>query len=348
MEHVEEAGVHSGDSSCVLPPHSLAPSHEREIRSVVQRLAPALGVVGLINVQLAVLGGDVYVLEANPRASRTVPFASKAIGVNLVEAACRLMAGARVPELVLPRRRAGRPHRGPVSVKAAVLPFARFPGSDPVLGPEMRSTGEVMAFALDFPSAFAKAERAAGRPLPTEGTAFLSVRDEDKAALVPVAQALVVLGFRLVATEGTAAALTAVGIDVEPVAKVSDAAGDSRTVVDLIRKRRCQLVLNTPQGSEARSDGYRIREAALRARVPCITTLAGAAAAVEAIAGARTEAARSLQERHEAQRGETHGSPAGLLLHDGPQRAGARALAGPSPASPSDGLLETSDGKQNA
>jgi carbamoyl-phosphate synthase large subunit len=205
-----------------------------------------------------------------------------------------------------------------------------------------------MAFALDFPSAFAKAERAAGRPLPAEGTAFLSVRDEDKAALVPVAQALVVLGFRLVATEGTAAALTAVGIDVEPVAKVSDAAGDSRTVVDLIRKRRCQLVLNTPQGSEARSDGYRIREAALRARVPCITTLAGAAAAVEAIAGARTEAARSLQERHEAQRGETHGSPAGPFLHAGPQRAGARALAGPDPASPSDGLLETSDGKQNA
>ena len=185
MEHVEEAGVHSGDSSCVLPPHSLAPSHEREIRSVVQRLAPALGVVGLINVQLAVVGGDVYVLEANPRASRTVPFASKAIGVNLVEAACRLMAGARVAELVLPRRRAGRPHRGPVSVKAAVLPFARFPGSDPVLGPEMRSTGEVMAFALDFPSAFAKAERAAGRPLPAEGTAFLSVRDEDKAGARP-------------------------------------------------------------------------------------------------------------------------------------------------------------------
>jgi carbamoyl-phosphate synthase large subunit len=299
MEHVEEAGVHSGDSSCVLPPHSLAPEHEHEIRSIVERLAPALGVVGLINVQLAVADGDVYVLEANPRASRTVPFASKAIGVNLVEAACRLTAGARVAELVLPRRRAGRPHRGPVSVKAAVLPFARFPGSDPVLGPEMRSTGEVMAFALDFPSAFAKAERAAGRPLPVEGTAFLSVRDEDKQALVPVARTLAGLGFRLVATGGTAAALAEAGIDVEPVAKVSDAAGDA-TVVDLIRKRKCQLVLNTPQGSEARSDGYRIREAALRARVPCITTLAGAAAAVDAIAGARAEAARSLQERHEA------------------------------------------------
>jgi carbamoyl-phosphate synthase large subunit len=341
MEHVEEAGVHSGDSSCVLPPHSLAPAQEQQIRTIVEQLAPALGVVGLINVQLAVIGEDVYVLEANPRASRTVPFASKAIGVNLVEAACRLMAGARVSELVLPRRRAGRPRRGPVSVKAAVLPFARFPGSDPVLGPEMRSTGEVMAFALDFPSAFAKAERAAGRPLPTEGTAFLSVRDEDKLAVVPVAETLAGLGFRLVATGGTAAALAAAGIDVEPVAKVSEAAGEP-TVVDLIRRRRCDLVVNTPQGSEARSDGYRIREAALIARVPCITTLAGAAAAVEAIANARAESARSLQERHEAQHGETHGSPVGPLLRDGSQPAAARALAGPSPASPTDRLSRAS------
>jgi carbamoyl-phosphate synthase large subunit len=299
MEHVEEAGVHSGDSSCVLPPHSLAAAPEEEIRAIVERLAPALGVVGLINVQLAVVDGLVYVLEANPRASRTVPFASKAIGVNLVEAACRLMAGGRLAEIALPRRRAGRPHRGPVSVKAAVLPFARFPGSDPVLGPEMRSTGEVMAFAHDFPSAFARAERAAGRPLPVEGTAFLSVRDADKPALVPVAEALAALGFRLVATSGTAAALAAAGIDVQPVAKVSEADG-ARTVVDLIRRRQCDLVVNTPQGSEARRDGYRIREAALIARVPCITTLAGASAAVEAIANARGEAARSLQERHEA------------------------------------------------
>jgi carbamoyl-phosphate synthase large subunit len=299
MEHVEEAGVHSGDSSCVLPPHSLAAHHEHEIRGVVERLAPALGVVGLINVQFAVAGGDVYVLEANPRASRTVPFASKAIGVNLVEAACRLAAGARLGELTLPRRRAGRTYRGPISVKAAVLPFARFPGSDPVLGPEMRSTGEVMAFAHDFPSAFAKAERAAGRPLPFEGTAFLSVRDEDKEALVPVAETLSLLGFDLVATCGTAAVLSAAGIEVEAVAKVSEGDG-SATVVDLIRRGRCDLVVNTPQGSEARSDGYRIREAALRARIPCVTTLAGAKAATSAIADARAEAARSLQERHAA------------------------------------------------
>ena len=347
MEHVEEAGVHSGDSSCVLPAHSLGSAQEQEIREIVERLAPALGVVGLINVQLAVVGDCVYVLEANPRASRTVPFASKAIGVNLVEAACRLMAGARLAEIALPRRRAGRPRRGPVSVKAAVLPFARFPGSDPVLGPEMRSTGEVMAFAHDFPSAFARAERAAGRPLPVEGTAFLSVRDADKEALVPVAETLAGLGFRLVATSGTADALAAAGIDVEPVAKVSESDGDA-TVVDLIRRRRCDLVVNTPQGSEARSDGYRIREAAQIARVPCITTLAGAAAAVEAIANARGEAARSLQERHAANHGETRGSPVSPVLRDGSHPAAARALAGPGPASPTGRNVEAGDGKRHA
>ncbi len=295
MEHVEEAGVHSGDSSCVLPAPSLPADREDEIRDIVSRLAAALGVVGLINVQLAVVGGAVFVLEANPRASRTVPFASKAIGVNLVEAACSLMAGARLSALSLPRRH--RVRRGPVSVKAAVLPFARFPGSDPVLGPEMRATGEVMAFAPDFPSAFAKAERAAGRPLPTTGTAFLSVRDADKQALIPIAAKLADLGFRLVATAGTSHALAGAGIDVVPLAKLFEA-GEEPTVVDLIRRRRCDLVVNTPQGSEARSDGYRIREAALVARVPCVTTLAGAAAAAEAIANARAEATRSLQERH--------------------------------------------------
>ena len=297
MEHVEEAGIHSGDSSCVLPPHSLAPDHEREIRTIVERLAPALGVVGLINVQLAVAGGDVYVLEANPRASRTVPFASKAIGVNLVEAACRLTAGARVADLVLPRRRAGRPHRGPVSVKAAVLPFARFPGSDPVLGPEMRSTGEVMAFAHDFPSAFAKAERAAGRPLPVEGTAFLSVRDEDKRALVPVAQALAILGFRLVATIGTARTLTAAGIDVQAVRKVDEAEPvGSPSVFDLIARGSCDLIVNTPKDDFTRRADFGIREAAMRYRIPCLTTLAAAAAAVEAIARARPDSPLSLQE----------------------------------------------------
>src|SRR5436305_2640304 len=183
MQHVEEAGVHSGDSACVLPAPSLTTAEDAEIRAIVSRLAPALGVVGLLNVQLAVADGRIYVLEANPRASRTVPFASKARGVNLVAAACRVAAGAKLSELGLPASTKLR-H---VAVKAAVLPFARFPGADPVLGPEMRSTGEVMATAADLPTAFAKAERAAGRPLPTEGTVFLSVHDADKDAVVPVA-----------------------------------------------------------------------------------------------------------------------------------------------------------------
>jgi carbamoyl-phosphate synthase large subunit len=288
MQHVEEAGIHSGDSACVLPAPSLDAATEREIGEVVRRLAPALGVVGLVNVQLAVADGEVFVLEVNPRASRTVPFASKAIGLNLVEAACRLAAGQRLADLGLPRE--GRPQQ--VSVKAAVLPFARFPGSDPVLGPEMRATGEVMASAGDLPTAFAKAERAAGRPLPTAGTAFLTVRDADKAALVPVAAALAGLGFKLVATAGTAEKLAAAGLAVKEVDK-------GQPVVDLVRRGVVDLVVNTPQaGSGARSDGYRIREAALVSRIPCITTISGAAAAVHAIANARIEEPTlSLQER---------------------------------------------------
>jgi len=292
MQHVEEAGIHSGDSACVLPAPSLTLAAALEVEHVVKRLGPALGVVGLLNVQLAIADSSAYVLEANPRASRTVPFASKAIGVNLVQAACRLAAGEKLRDLALPT-----PRPTQVSVKAAVLPFARFPGADPVLGPEMRSTGEVMASAADLPTALAKAERAAGRPLPTSGTAFLSVRDEDKPAAVAVAAALAGLGFELVATEGTARTLRAAGLEIGDVAKVADAVGDEATVVDLVRRGRCDLVINTPQGSGARADGYLIREAAVVARVPCVTTISGAAAAVHAIANARAESALSLQER---------------------------------------------------
>ena len=296
MQHVEEAGVHSGDSSCVLPPPGLDEHIRAEIEEIVKTLAPALGVVGLVNVQLAVLDGRVSVIEANPRASRTVPFASKAIGVNLVEAACRLAAGARLSDLDLGRDQSP----SQVSVKAAVFPFQRFPGSDPVLGPEMRSTGEVMASAADYPTALAKAERAAGRPLPSSGTAFLSVCDWDKDAVVPVAAALADLGFALAATSGTARVLAAAGLVVDHVRKVTER-GEGATVVDLLRRGRCDLVVNTPQGSGARTDGYRIREAALVARIPCITTVSGATAAVHAIAHARGEAAVSLQERIDAQ-----------------------------------------------
>jgi carbamoyl-phosphate synthase large subunit len=296
MQHVEEAGVHSGDSACVLPAPSLLPVTHLEVTDVVRRLAAALGVVGLMNVQLAVADSEVFVLEVNPRASRTVPFASKATGVNLVEAACKVIAGAHLADIGLPSEALPRT----VSVKAAVLPFARFPGADTVLGPEMRATGEVMATAGDLPSAFDKAERAAGRPLPRSGTAFLSVCDVDKRAIVPVAAALAGLGFELLATSGTARTLETAGLAVHRVAKVSGKP-EEPTVVDLIRRGSCDLVINTPFGPRARSDGYLIREAALVRRVPCITTLSGAAAAVHAIANARAERAVSLQERIDAE-----------------------------------------------
>ncbi len=286
MEHVEEAGIHSGDSSCVLP----APSDSPEIRELIRGLGPALGVVGLLNVQLAISGGDVYVLEVNPRASRTVPYASKATGINLVDAACRLAAGAAIADLELPPE--GEACAGH-HVKAAVLPFVRFAGADPVLGPEMRSTGEVMASGADFATAFARAERAAGRKLPTGGRAFLSVRDADKVGVVAVARALAAHGFELVATDGTAAALELADIAVERV-------GKGKAVVELVRSRGVDLVVNTPQGRNARRDGYAIREAAVIARVPCITTLAVARAAVEAIANGREEEPVSLQERQAA------------------------------------------------
>ncbi len=283
MEHVEEAGIHSGDSSCVLP----APSDCEELRALVRPLGPALGVVGLLNVQLALLGGEPYILEVNPRASRTVPFVSKATGVNLVDAACRLAAGARLDELALPAEGTAIPGH---HVKAAVFPFARFPGADAVLGPEMRSTGEVMASGSDFASAFARAERAAGRELPGSGRAFISVRDADKVAVVAIARGLAALGFELLATAGTAAALAIAGIPVRPVAK-------GAAVGELIASGGVELIVNTPQGRNARRDGYAIREAALLARVPCITTLAGARAALAAIGAPAAEQALSLQER---------------------------------------------------
>jgi carbamoyl-phosphate synthase large subunit len=300
MQHVEEAGIHSGDSACVLPAPSLSFAQAQEIARVVRILGKALGAIGLLNVQLAVTGdGDVYVIEANPRASRTVPFVSKATGVELVKAACRLAVGATIPELGLPPERPPRQW----SVKAAVLPFARFPGSDPVLGPEMRSTGEVMASAADLSTALDKAERAAGRRLPRSGSVFISIREPDHQQAVPIAATLVGLGFELYATEGTAATLAAAGIAVEPVRKLSEATDGEPTVVDLIQRGRCDLVINTPEGRNARSDGYAIREAALTRRVPCITTLSGAAAAVHAIATARAEQAVSLQERIDAELG---------------------------------------------
>jgi carbamoyl-phosphate synthase large subunit len=298
MQHVEEAGVHSGDSACVLPAPGLTPAQTEDIQRTVRVLGRSLGVVGLLNVQLAITpDGGLYVLEANPRASRTVPFVSKATGIPLVASACRLSTGVRISDLGLQKERPPKQW----SVKAAVLPFARFPGSDPVLGPEMRATGEVMASAADLPTALAKAERAAGRALPSSGAVFLSIRPAEKRAAVPIAATLIGLGFKLFATEGTAQTLAAAGLEVESVRKLSEATGDEPTVIDLIRRKRCDLVINTPEGRGARSDGYAIREAALSRRIPCITTMAGAAAAVHAIANARAEGALSLQERIDAE-----------------------------------------------
>jgi carbamoyl-phosphate synthase large subunit len=279
MQHVEEAGVHSGDSACVLPPMSLGEEMLEEIRGTTERIALELGVVGLINIQYGVAAGELFVIEANPRASRTVPFVSKAIGAPLAKIACRLMLGERLEDQELP---AGHPEH--VSVKEAVLPFSRFAGSDAVLGPEMKSTGEVMGVASDFPTAFGKAQGAAGVSLPRGGAVFITVTDTDKPAATQIAARFHDLGFEVVATAGTAQAISSMGI---PVTRINKIGEGSPNVVDLIRERRCDLVINTPTGSGARSDGYEIRTAAVRHEIPCVTTMTGASAAVRAIA-ART------------------------------------------------------------
>jgi carbamoyl-phosphate synthase large subunit len=292
MQHVEEAGVHSGDSACVIPPLSLGEPMLDQIRATTEQIALELGVIGLINIQYAVAGGRLYVIEANPRASRTVPFVSKAIGLPLAKLACKLMLGEKLADQELPQ---GMPEH--VSVKEAVLPFARFAGADSVLGPEMKSTGEVMGIAGDFPTAFGKAQAAAGVRLPTEGSVFITVTDTDKAAATQLATRFHDLGFEVIATHGTAQAIERMGVPVTPINKLQEG---SPHVLDLIRKRKCDLVINTPTGSGARTDGYEIRTAAVRQGIPCVTTMTGATAAARAIAAAKQGDAevRSLQEIH--------------------------------------------------
>jgi carbamoyl-phosphate synthase large subunit len=294
MQHVEEAGIHSGDSACVLPPHSLGGEMLDEIREATRGIALGLGVVGLLNVQYAVHNGRLYVIEANPRASRTVPFVSKAVGIPLAKLACRVMLGERIADLDLPADPMACDH---VSVKEAVLPFDRFEGSDAVLTPEMRSTGEVMGIARDFPTAFAKAQAAAGAALPQEGTVFITVTDSDKSGAAAIAVALHDLGFSIVATRGTAEAIRRMGIPAEAINKIADG---SPHVVDWIEERKVDLVVNTPTGSGARTDGWEIRRAAIAAGIPCLTTLAGGLAAARAISRARQGEAGvlSLQEIH--------------------------------------------------
>ena len=294
MQHVEEAGIHSGDSACVLPPHSLGEPMLRHIREQTAGIALELGVVGLLNVQYAIHAEELYVIEANPRASRTVPFVSKAIGLPVAKLACRLLLGERIADLHLP----GDTTNGHVCVKEVVLPFDRFAGADSLLGPEMRSTGEVMGIARDFPTAFAKAQAAAGSQLPSQGTVFITVADGDKPAATVIATTLHDIGFKIVATRGTAQAIRGMGSRVDDVLK--KVGEGSPNVVDLIEAGEIDLVINTPTGSGARADGWEIRRAAVARGIPCITTMAGGVAAARAIAAARRGEPEvlSLQEIH--------------------------------------------------
>ncbi len=307
MQHVEEAGIHSGDSACVLPPHALGAQMLAQINAQTEGIARALGVVGLLNVQFAIHGDEgLHVIEANPRASRTVPFVSKAIGRPLAKLACRILLGERLADLDLPveTERDGAVGwsggGGHVCVKEAVLPFDRFAGADSLLGPEMRSTGEVMGIAHDFPTAFAKAQAAAGAGLPNSGTAFITVADGDKPAATGIATVLHDLGFRIIATRGTAQAICKMGIPAEPINKIGEG---SPHVVDWIERGDVDLVINTPIGTGARTDGYEIRTAAVARGIPCVTTMAGGMAAARAISAARRDTRGpeviSLQEIHD-------------------------------------------------
>jgi carbamoyl-phosphate synthase large subunit len=292
MEHIEEAGIHSGDSACALPPYSLPAPIVGRIREQTHALARELGVVGLMNVQFAVNQGQVYVLEVNPRASRTVPFVSKATGVPWAQVAARVMVGRKLAEMGL--REVTPPH---VAVKEAVFPFAKFPGVDTVLGPEMRSTGEVMGIAADFPTAFAKAEIGAGTRLPQGGTVFLSVRDQDKQPACEVARRLAELGFEILATDGTAAHLRAAGVAARRVNKVKQGRPHC---VDALINGEIAMVINTTTDAQAIRDSFSIRRTALQRDVPYFTTVQAARAAAAAIASLRGSAldVRPLQEYH--------------------------------------------------
>ena len=299
MQHIEEAGIHSGDSSCVLPSVDLTDDVLDQIRRYTRQLALALNVIGLCNIQFAIQRGIVYVIEVNPRASRTVPYVSKATGVPLAKIASRLMTGRTLREL-LPAELASGKDLGTGAhyfVKSPVFPWGKFQGVDPVLGPEMRSTGEVMGVAETFGEAFAKAQIAAGQNLPTKGTVFLSVNDHDKENLVPLAKQFVEMGFHLVATHGTADVLTEAGLQVERVHKVKEGRPN---VVDFIKGDRIQLIINTPRGQDTFFDEKAIRRAAVLARIPTITTVAAARAAAEGIASLQggSVTVYNLQELH--------------------------------------------------
>ena len=293
MEHIEEAGIHSGDSACVIPSMTLTREQHEEIRVATLKIAQGVDVRGLINIQFAMAEGVLYVLEANPRASRTVPFVSKATGVQLAKAAARIATGTSIEELrtegVLPDEQEATPHG--VCVKEAVLPWNRFRrsdgrGVDAVLGPEMRSTGEVMGIAATFGESYAKSQISAFGPLPSSGKVFISLASKDKKYGVAPARALQALGFHLICTAGTAAYFAEHGITTAIVRKNSEGPGlfGERTAVELINSGELNLIINTPVGRGTRQDGWLIRTAAVQRSIPCITTTAGFSAAVEGIA----------------------------------------------------------------
>jgi len=294
MEHIEEAGVHSGDSACVLPPHTLTAHTIDDIRQATFAMARELGVCGLMNVQYAVRSGQVYVLEVNPRASRTVPFVSKAIGVPLAKLAARVMAGKKLKDLGFTKEKS----INYFCVKEAVLPFARFPGTDLELGPEMRSTGEVMGIDTDFGIAFAKTQFGAGINLPFEGKVFLSVKDSDKRHAISLAKRLVAAGLNIVSTEGTAHAIRTSGVPVEQIHKIAEGRPN---ILDAIMNGEINLVLNTVAGNKARTDEVTIRSTAISHAVPCITTISGIEAAINGIESIRAKdgvGVRALQDYH--------------------------------------------------
>ncbi|MFN3595365.1 MAG: ATP-grasp domain-containing protein, partial [Thiobacillaceae bacterium] len=292
MQHIEQAGVHSGDSACSLPPYSLSVALQDELRRQTTALARGLGVVGLMNIQFAIKGDEVYVLEVNPRASRTVPYVSKATGRPLAKIAARCMTGRTL-------RAQGIEHEVVppyYAVKEAVFPFRKFPGVDPLLGPEMKSTGEVMGVAETFGEAFLKSQYAAGVKLPRAGTACLSVRNPEHPQVVTIARELHALGFRLFATRGTAAAISAAGLPVTPVNKVAEGRPH---IVDMIKNGEIDLIVNVVEDKRAVRDSYSIRAAALAANIPYFTTLAGALAACMGMKGRRDITVYSLQSLHQ-------------------------------------------------
>ncbi|HKS13565.1 MAG TPA: carbamoyl-phosphate synthase large subunit [Pseudomonas sp.] len=291
MQHIEQAGVHSGDSACSLPPYSLPAHVQDEVRDQVRKMALELGVIGLMNVQLALQGDKIYVIEVNPRASRTVPFVSKCIGTSLAMIAARVMAGKTLKELGFTKEIIPNFY----SVKEAVFPFAKFPGVDPILGPEMKSTGEVMGVGDSFGEAFAKAQMGASEVLPTGGTAFISVRDDDKPQVAGVARDLIALGFEVVATVGTAKVIEAAGLKVRRVNKVTEGRPH---VVDMIKNDEVSLIINTTEGRQSIADSYSIRRNALQHKIYCTTTIAAGEAICEALKFGPEKTVRRLQDLH--------------------------------------------------